>query len=524
MGGEDSDINNDGKVDLTDKYQQAKRDLYKKYMAAKQSKSKDLQVPNVKMENSMIKLSGLVNFEVLKEEEKWIQKAIKRPGALHKALGVPEDETIPVEKLQAAAEKGGRLGKQARLALTLRKLKESDKLTEEQYTKVCGMEEKLVGGQKKLDADGDGKLTGKDFAMLRGEKPVKELRRWGGSDDEEYDQWRKYGDGREKRNHDDEDDDARRDNWAMRSDEPYRSPYDRGPKSVSKPSTPSKTSTAPVASKDSMMQQKVKYKDADGKEHEATVKSLLGYSKDHLGRKAAARVYAQFMSKQKKEGIVAESQYEMEPTNDDHEGRMAKSDLLALHRQAGELYNMLGDNEELEGWVQSKITLAADYIGAVFNNLQYEKNKPLSIGTGMGAPADSQTTPTPPKPPMAESVTMEVAPEGWEKTIKKMKKHKEIDNPWALANWMKKKGYTPTKETSSGEIDEARKTPAQRFSSRKGISNVIKNLQKAVDKNKKASDDAMVKNPETGKDILATTAAKDKDHPAHDAAKSALEK
>jgi hypothetical protein len=498
VGGEDSDINNDGKVDLTDKYQQAKRDLYKKYMAAKQSKSKDLQVPNVKMENSMIKLSGLVNFEVLKEEE-WIQKAIKRPGALHKELGVPEGETIPVEKLQSAAEKGGQLGKQARLALTLRKLKESDKLTEEQYTKVCDMEEKLIGGQKKLDADGDGKLTGKDFAMLRGAKPVTEFR----NDDDDYD--------------------ARRDAWAEFSDEPYRSPYDRGTKSVSKPSTP-KTSTTPVASKDSMMQQKVKYKDADGKEHEATVKSLLGYSKDHPGRKAAARVYAKHMSGQKKEGIVAESQYEMEPTNDDHEGRMAKSDLLALHKQAGELYNMLGDNEELEGWVQSKITLAADYISAVYNNLQYEKNKPLSIGTGMGAPADSQTTPTPPKPPMAESVTMEVAPEGWEKTIKTMKRHKEIDNPWALANWMKKKGYTPTKETSSGEIDEARKTAAQRFSSRKGISNVIKNLQKAVDKNKKASDDAMVKNPETGKDILATTAAKDKDHPAHDAAKSALKK
>ncbi len=35
----------------------------------------------------------------------------------------------------------------------------------------------------------------------------------------------------------------------------------------------------------------------------------------------------------------------------------------------------------------------------------------------------------------------EVAPEGWEGTVKSMKKHKEIDNPWALANWMKKKGY-----------------------------------------------------------------------------------
>jgi len=28
----------------------------------------------------------------------------------------------------------------------------------------------LSGGQAKLDADGDGKITGKDFAMLRGNK------------------------------------------------------------------------------------------------------------------------------------------------------------------------------------------------------------------------------------------------------------------------------------------------------------------------------------------------------------------
>lgn len=36
-----------------------------------------------------------------------------------------------------------------------------------------------------------------------------------------------------------------------------------------------------------------------------------------------------------------------------------------------------------------------------------------------------------------------VAPEGWEPTVKKMKKHPEIDNPWALAWYMKNKGDTP---------------------------------------------------------------------------------
>ena len=54
--------------------------------------------------------------------EKWIQHAIKRAGALHKQLGVPEGEKIPAKKLAAAAKKPGVEGKRARLAETLKKL------------------------------------------------------------------------------------------------------------------------------------------------------------------------------------------------------------------------------------------------------------------------------------------------------------------------------------------------------------------------------------------------------------------
>ena len=54
--------------------------------------------------------------------EKWIQSAIKKPGALRKALGVKEGEKIPAKKLEKAAEKGGKMGQRARLAQTLRKM------------------------------------------------------------------------------------------------------------------------------------------------------------------------------------------------------------------------------------------------------------------------------------------------------------------------------------------------------------------------------------------------------------------
>jgi len=52
--------------------------------------------------------------------EKWIQKAIKHPGALHKELHVPEGKKIPMKKLNAAAKKPGKEGQRARLAKTLR--------------------------------------------------------------------------------------------------------------------------------------------------------------------------------------------------------------------------------------------------------------------------------------------------------------------------------------------------------------------------------------------------------------------
>ena len=55
--------------------------------------------------------------------KKWIQSAIKKPGALRKTLGVKEGEKIPLTKLKAAAKKSGKTGQRARLAMTLRKMK-----------------------------------------------------------------------------------------------------------------------------------------------------------------------------------------------------------------------------------------------------------------------------------------------------------------------------------------------------------------------------------------------------------------
>ena len=54
----------------------------------------------------------------------------------------------------------------------------------------------------------------------------------------------------------------------------------------------------------------------------------------------------------------------------DQEGSMAKRQLEHISEYAHELAGMLDDNTQLESWVQSKITLAQDYISKVKHYLE----------------------------------------------------------------------------------------------------------------------------------------------------------
>lgn len=53
----------------------------------------------------------------------WIKKATSNKGGLHKATGIPEGKKIPKKIVDADAKKSGKIGKEARLAKTLGKLK-----------------------------------------------------------------------------------------------------------------------------------------------------------------------------------------------------------------------------------------------------------------------------------------------------------------------------------------------------------------------------------------------------------------
>ncbi len=127
----------------------------------------------------------------------------------------------------------------------------------------------------------------------------------------------------------------------------------------------------------------------------------------------------------KKDEVVAE--------NEDHEVSMATKTLDSIIKHATELKGKVGMQEkDLPAWIQDHIAVAENNLDQANTGYhEYEQGKEAEK-TDMPVDQDLDA--------MKEAVN-EAAPEGWEKTVLAMKKHKEIDNPWALAHWMKKKGY-----------------------------------------------------------------------------------
>lgn len=91
--------------------------------------------------------------KAMKKNKNWIAGAIKHPGALRASLGVKEGKNIPPKKLAAAAKKGGKTGKRARLAQTLKSFHK----TQKQYegSKLDNKLDRITGfkeGSKKDEA------------------------------------------------------------------------------------------------------------------------------------------------------------------------------------------------------------------------------------------------------------------------------------------------------------------------------------------------------------------------------------
>lgn len=114
------------------------------------------------------------------------------------------------------------------------------------------------------------------------------------------------------------------------------------------------------------------------------------------------------------------------------ESGMIRSNLYTLSKQAREIHDMIGMNDDLDEWVQEKIAVASSMIDAVYDYIGYE----YESMKGNVSSHDSFN------PDIAyhddvdddyEEYTLnEVTPPGKEKMVKGLKKVKGV-NPWAVA-------------------------------------------------------------------------------------------
>lgn len=67
----------------------------------------------------------------------------------------------------------------------------------------------------------------------------------------------------------------------------------------------------------------------------------------------------------------------------DHEGAMARADLYRAAKMSMKLFQMIQDGQQLEGWVQAKITKSADYLDSIYHYMEYQ------VKFGQGAQVSS---------------------------------------------------------------------------------------------------------------------------------------
>jgi hypothetical protein len=75
---------------------------------------------------------------------------------------------------------------------------------------------------------------------------------------------------------------------------------------------------------------------------------------------------------------------EVNVPEEDHEAAMARSDLYKMAKYSMKLFQMIEEGQQLEGWVQAKITKASDYISSIYHYMEYQ----MKFGDG-GVPPQS---------------------------------------------------------------------------------------------------------------------------------------
>jgi hypothetical protein len=111
-----------------------------------------------------------------------------------------------------------------------------------------------------------------------------------------------------------------------------------------------------------------KYKEMGGGWKSVSEEAELEESKDMKAMRIIKDIY-------KRKSVKEEVKDKFDIGEYDQEGDMAKSDLRSIMANAKRVHDMLEDSSNLPEWVQSKITLAEDYISTVANYMTSEMSE-----------------------------------------------------------------------------------------------------------------------------------------------------
>ena len=107
-----------------------------------------------------------------------------------------------------------------------------------------------------------------------------------------------------------------------------------------------------------------------------TIRAVLDMIDDDPHIASAMLVFQQDFEGTPLQKKVSRVQASESVSEDAGEGHMSKSQLYQTAKMAIELIDMINKGDDLEGWVQTKLNLAADYLQAVYHYEDYQKLNP----------------------------------------------------------------------------------------------------------------------------------------------------
>ena len=145
---------------------------------------------------------------------------------------------------------------------------------------------------------------------------------------------------------------------------------------------------------------------------------------------------------------------------DDHEVQMAQGDLYQMAKKTIALHKMLDNVDQLEGWVQGKITLASDYIATVYDYMDHQLAMAGNIdGLGESIVPTGSTVSAKKLPPQTAQVVKKVA-QGLNPT-----QHSVMTDKDGNVSVVNKKDVTKRNAQGDMEVTEDDKQPAGQYKS-----------------------------------------------------------